>query len=275
MSKKPAPNPTRIVLPSRQVNVQSAGVKLEYPVARFPIPIPGPQEFAPVWFYSALSWLGKSYYDARGVRQSFSSYLAGSDVDPYKSLGSTRLFLIVWTGNGFNLTVAQDASSTAPLTGGTNYPNTDQGIAQMYAALSASPVSSSVKFCYIPGRLFSDVEVTAFAARAASLGTGYDQATGLRSIVLGSAVAQVVPLDDFMITHNEQIYDDTPTIVPIVTSLVYDITQNDQMNAKTFNLPTYYTRDQVSAGNYYVSNAGNQTATFQGGLDTSTRTPRP
>lgn len=213
---------------------------------------------------TALSWLGKTYYDASNGRQSFNSYMAGSDVDPYQSLGATRLFLIISTGNGFEMTLAENTSSNAPTTGGTNYPNTDAGITQMYSDLSASPIFSSVNYCYIPARLFSDYDVSAFAA-AANLDSGYDPATGLRAIVMGSAVAQAVPLDDFLNTHNEQIYDDSPKIVPLFTALVYDVTQNNQMNAKTFNLPTYYTRDQVSPGNYYVSNAGDQTATFQGG----------
>ncbi len=264
MSKRLSPSPNRVVLPASGQNVTEAAATLRYPGIRFPLPVSGPQNFAPVWFYSALSWLGKTYYDASNGRQSFNSYMAGSDVDPYQSLGATRLFLIISTGNGFEMTLAQNTSSNAPTTGGTNYPNTDAGITQMYSDLSASPIFSSVNYCYIPARLFSDYDVSAFAA-AANLDSGYDPATGLRAIVMGSAVAQAVPLDDFLNTHNEQIYDDSPKIVPLFTALVYDVTQNNQMNAKTFNLPTYYTRDQVSPGNYYVSNAGDQTATFQGG----------
>ena len=72
-------------------------------------------------------------------------------------------------------------------------------------------------------------------------------------------------------------------IVPIVTALVYDVTQNNALGATTFNLPVYYTRDQVSSGNYYVNKLGwtgtvagetvhyGQTAAFPGDLDTRTR----
>ena len=64
------------------------------------IPFPRVQQWAPAWFYSALNWLGKMYYDANNVAQIFSSYMAGSDVDPYEHIGSTRLFLIVRIGEG-------------------------------------------------------------------------------------------------------------------------------------------------------------------------------
>lgn len=106
--------------------------------------------------------------------------------------------------------------------------------------------------------------------------SGYDPSTGIRIIVQGSAIAQVVPLADFVATHNEQIYDEDPQIVPIVTALVYDVTQNNTLGATTFALPVYYTRDQIS-GTYYVNklattttvnaasvNCG-QTALFPGG----------
>ena len=49
-------------------------------------------KWAPAWFYSALGWLGKSYYDGSNTERSFAAYLAGSNVDPYQKLGSTRLF---------------------------------------------------------------------------------------------------------------------------------------------------------------------------------------
>ncbi len=121
-------------------------------VAKFPLR-PLAQSWAPAWFYSALNWLGNSYYDASNVQQSFSLYMAGSDVDPYSRLGSTRLFMIFSTRETFRLTLAADVNSSAPSSGGTTYPNTDEGITQMYTALSASPIFSSVRYCYIPGRL--------------------------------------------------------------------------------------------------------------------------
>ena len=71
--------------------------------------------------------------------------------------------------------------------------------------------------------------------------------------MLGSAVSQIVPLDDFLKTHNEQIYDDSPAIVPFSSGLVYDVSQYNAIGATTFVLPVYYARDQVSSGNYYVS----------------------
>jgi len=64
----------------------------------------------------------------------------------------------------------------------------------------------------------------------ASLKGGYDPATGLREMVLGSAVTQVVPLATFETTSNTQIYNPSPVIVPIKTSLVYDITENNAMS---------------------------------------------
>lgn len=222
-------------------------------------PVQGPQEWAPAWFYSALNWLGKSYYDASFVRQSFSTYMVGSDVDPYAKLGSTRLFVISFLRESFWLSLATDVDSDAPLTLGTAYPNTDAGIRQMYVDLSASPIFSSVKFCYIPGRLGSDLgaNVPGIAATAIStLRSGYDPASGLRVLVLGSAVAQAVPLDDFLKTHNEQIYDEDPLIVPVVSALVYDVTQNNALGATTFGLPVFYSREQVSPGNYYVNKLG-------------------
>jgi hypothetical protein len=224
-----------------------------------PLPYPWPrlQQWAPAWFYSALHWLGKSYYDASNVQQTFNQYVAGSDVDPYARLGSTRLFVIYRTDDVFSLTLAADAQSDAPATGGTQYPNTDEGIGQMYLALSASAIFDSIKYCYIPGRIGSDLDPTPATFAAASsldgLAVGYDPATGLRAVVLGSAVAQVVPLDDFLTTHNEQIYNDSPAIVPVVDALVYDVTQYNQPGATTFLLPVFYTRDQVSPQNYYVS----------------------
>ncbi len=275
MDIKPEATANTIVLPAPSQEVQTLPPR--FIVGQLPVTLV--QSWAPAWFYSALNWLGKSYYDASNVQQSFNDYMVGSDVDPYSSLGSTRLFVITKLQEIFQLTLASDSSSNAPLSGGTTYPNTDEGILQMYQALSASPIFSSVNYCYVPGRLAADVNPDAFAtfAVAEGLESGYDTASGLRTIVLGSAVSQVVPLDDFLQTQNEQIYDDSPVIVPLVTALVYDLTQYNTVGATTFLLPVYYTRDQVSPATYYVSRLGStttvagqtancgQTALFPGG----------
>ena len=260
MDKSSAPNVNKIVLPAPQLAVQPPPLRY---VAE-PFPRLTLQQWAPAWFYSALNWLGKSYYDASNVQQSFNLYMVGSDVDPYAQLGSTRLFVITQLQEVYSLTLAADANSLAPTSGGTIYPNTDEGIAQMYIALSTNPIFSAVQYCYIPGRVGPDLNPTpanpTFASSFLSgFESGYDPATGLRTIVLGSAVSQVVPLDDFLETHNEQIFNDDPTIVPFVTALVYDVTQNNAMGATTFVLPTFYTRDQVSRGSYYVSKFGSST----------------
>ena len=248
----------KIVLPAPTPIVEKP---LPLPIFGEPILHPLPLlQWAPAWFYSALSWLGKSWYDASNTQQSFNTYLVGSDVDPYAQLGSTRLFLIRKVREAsFELSLAANADSTAPLsqTTGTLYPNTDVGIRDLYVALSQSSIFSAVNFCYIPGRLGADLNPTpanpTFAAVPATLQSGYDPATGLRTIVIGSAVSQVVPLNDFLGTHNEQIYNDQPAIVPLVDALVYDVTQNNQLGATTFFLPTYYAHDQVTSGNFYVS----------------------
>ncbi|MGH3576155.1 MAG: hypothetical protein ACRDU0_01140, partial [Mycobacterium sp.] len=146
--------------------------------------------------------------------------------------------------------MAADTNSLARTTGGEWYANTDEGIRQMYLDLSASPVFAALKYCYIPGQIGPYFNPD---SNEATLRSGYDPATGLRLVVLGSAVSQVVPLDDFMATHNEQIYDDSPIIVPIVTALVYDVTQFNSLGATTFVLPVYYTRDQLATGDFYVS----------------------
>jgi hypothetical protein len=203
------------------------------------------QQWAPAWFYSALYWLGERYVDANGAEQSFSPYLIGSDVDPYQQLGSTRLFVILGSSDGFFLSVAQDVNSTAPLEGPTLYQATDDGILALYNALAASAIFASVKYCYIPGRV-----ATSSFANEEGIGAGYDPSTGIRVILEGSAVAQIVPLGDFKATQNEQIYDPDPQIVPIASSLVYDVTQNNALGAATFALPVYYARDLVNGTDY-------------------------
>jgi hypothetical protein len=50
-------------------------------------------------------------------------------------------------------------------------------------------------------------------------------------------------------------------IVPLVTALVYDVTQHNTLGATTFALPTFYTRDRIATGTDYVSKLG-QTALF-------------
>src|ERR1051325_341410 len=70
------------------------------------IPIQRLQQWAPAWFYSALNWLGKTYYDANNSAQSFNTYMAGSDVHRYGEIGWTRLFLILSAGGSFRLSIA-------------------------------------------------------------------------------------------------------------------------------------------------------------------------
>lgn len=255
MTKVSHTSVNRIVVPAPAPSIQPILPKF---VGGGPFPIPRLQSWAPAWFYSALNWLGKSYLDANNVPQSFCPYLAGSDVNPYTHLGATRLFMIFSLRDTFRLTIAPDANTTTPASGGASYPNTDAGITQMYMDLSASPIFATVKYCYIPGRLGPDlnpnVDESSFAVLTPSgLETGYDPTTGLRSVVLGSAVSQIVPIEDFTKTHNEQIYNDSPAIVPFVTALVYDVTQYNTPGATTFVLPVLFTRDQVSPGNYYVN----------------------
>jgi hypothetical protein len=251
------PNVSGIVRPAPKGSVLSASEKLIGQRIRIPLR----QQWAPAWFYSALNWLGKTYYDANNVPQRFNLYMAGSDVDPYAEIGSTRLFLIISLREGFRLSIAPDADSIAAASQGTSYPNTDEGIREMYLALMASPVFPQLKYCYVPGRIGPDLDP---GIGDGGLENGYDPASGLRTVVLGSAVSQVVPLDDFIKTNNEQIYNPTPTIVPLVAALVYDTTQHNTLGATTFTLPTFYTRDRIAAGTDYVSKLG-QTALFAGG----------
>jgi hypothetical protein len=251
-------NGSKIALPAPNDQVPGTGGQL---IGRkFPVPIPLPQLWAPAWFYSALNWLGQTYVDANNVEQSFNIFMAGSDVDPYQHIGSTRLFLVIRLGEGFRLSVAPDADSPASAAEGTTYAGTDEGIREMYTELASSPVFENLKYCYVPGRISFDLD----PRRGEGIQNGYDPATGLRAVVLGSAVSQVVPLDDFIKTHNEQVYNPSPAIVPLVTALVYDVTQHNALGATTFTLPAFYTRDRIAAGTEYVSKLG-QTALFAGG----------
>lgn len=280
MAKKPrkiadAANAEAAVEPTAatppEIITKEAGV-----LERIPIRSPGPifrpilEQSAPAWFYSALSWLGQSYFDASNTQRGFTTYLAGADVDPYRELGSTRLFVIEALRGEFFLSIAPDADSDAQL-GGQNrtyYPRTDAGVLQMYQDLAASEVFSSVTHCYVPGRvdLAPDLE-----NQLTSRLVGYDPASGLRRILLGSAIAQVVPIGDFAQVHNEQVYDANPAIVPLATSLVYDVTTNNEVGATTFVLPIAYVVDQATVGQFAANRFGatsspdNQTLAFDYG----------
>ena len=83
MDKSSAPNVNKIVLPAPQLAVQPPPLRY---VAE-PFPRLTLQQWAPAWFYSALNWLGKSYYDASNVQQSFNLYMVGSDVRSLYVLG--------------------------------------------------------------------------------------------------------------------------------------------------------------------------------------------
>jgi hypothetical protein len=212
------------------------------------------RKWAPAGFYSAPSWLGQTYYDASNAQRSFNIYLAGADVDPYRRLGSTRLFLIKYQRNEFFLSIAPDADSDAPLTGDLQfYPRTDAGILQMYEDLAASDIFPLATHCYVPGKV--DLAPSLQDQLSEKL-VGYDPATGLRRILLGSAIAQVVPLGDFTQVHNEQVYDESPVIVPLATSLVYDVTANNSVGAATFVLPVAYVVDQATQGQFAVNRFG-------------------
>jgi len=232
------------------------------------------EHYAPAWFYSALNWLGLSFQDASGAQRTFAGFMIGADVDPYHSLGTTRLFYVARVpGAGYEMSVAADTNSTASLTDTTAYDASDVGILAMYQALAASPVFASVTYCAVPTLA---TELTFADVGSPVIRSGYDPSTGIRVIVEGTAAVQVVPLGDFQAGHNEQVYDDDPQIVPLVSALVYDITQYNSLDATTFVLPVYYSRDQIG-GDYYVSRQGTtttangasvtcgQTAVFPGG----------
>ena len=72
MTNQPVRGVSRIVLPAAQPTTQPL------PLTYKPLPYPWPrlQQWAPAWFYSALHWLGKSYYDASNVQQTFNQYVA-------------------------------------------------------------------------------------------------------------------------------------------------------------------------------------------------------
>ena len=229
-----------------------------------PTPLPvSTGTWAPMWFYSGLFALGTFFSGPDGAEQSFGLVLAGSDVDPYSSLGATRLFTVTRAGDVFSLGLSPDGSSPAPFGGSGQFPVTDQGISELYATLQASQAFAAAKFAYVAGgnaRLTPSIGVF-----SAPLAGGYDPATGLRSMVLGSAVAQIVPLATFEATSNTQVYDPSPLIVPVMTSLVYDIGESNTAGATTFSLPVVYTLDQVSSGVFYVNKMAGPTVVNAGG----------
>ena len=213
------------------------------------------RQWAPAWFYSALCWLGKGYTDAANTQRGFGTVLAGANVDPYRKLGATRLFVIQSLREEFRLTIAADVDSDATPGGDGSqiYQRTDADILQMYQDLAASPIFAAVTHVYIPGRV--DL-APALLDKLTSRTSGYDPASGLRRILMGSAIAQVVPLGDFTQVHNEQVYDESPAIVPLATSLVYDVTTNNAVGATTFVLPVAYVVDQATIGQYAVNRFG-------------------
>lgn len=259
---------SQIVSSARLVERLGPGGPGRGPIKRFPA-----QQWAPAWFFSALNWLGKPFIDGNDTGQQFGLSLFGSDVDPYAQLGSTRLFVIKYLDGALTLQIATAVDSTALTPAVTRYPMTDAGVTSLYNDLATSPVFAAVRYAYIPGR---SAAVFAGTAALPSLSSGYDPASGLRVIVDGSAVVQAVPLADFMGGYNEQVYDEDPQIVPIVSSLVYDVTQNNTLGARTFSLPVFYSRDSIS-GAFYVNKFAaaamvngaavqcGQTAVFQGG----------
>ena len=133
---KRVPGVNKLVVPAPVLRARPAPSKISHGPRK-----PGPQVWAPAWFYSALHWLGKSYYDANNVQQRFNAYIAGSNVDPYAQLGATRLFLIFGIRDGFRLSIAPDLDAPAPSDEGQQYANTDEGIREMYLALTEAKCS--------------------------------------------------------------------------------------------------------------------------------------
>ena len=267
MASKTQEDAVKIVVPidkQTETTVSNQATNLGKATLHTPIKIGTPiaRAWAPAWFYSALSWLGQSYYDAANTQQTFNIFLAGANVDPYRRLGATRLFVIVFERDEFFLSIAPDVDSDAPLTGDSLkiYPRTDAGILSMYTDLAASDIFPFVTHCYVPGKVGFSPKLQ---EQLASKLVGYDPASGLRRILLGSAIAQVVPVGEFSQTYNQQVYDESPTIVPLATSLVYDVTTNNTIGAKTFVLPTAYVVDQATPGQFAVNRFGGTKTTQQ------------
>ena len=216
---------------------------------------------APVWLYSALALLGGTFTASDGSTQAFGSVVCGSDVDPYAELGAARLFCIGRSSAGFTLGVSPDSSSPAPVSGSGSFPDTDQGIMELFTILVQAPAFAAAKYAYIPGGRPG----AAVSAGGLPLSGGYDPATGLREMVLGSAVTQVVPLATFEASSNTQVYNPSPVIVPVMTSLVYDITENNTSGSTTYTLPVAYVLDQVTPGTIYVNKMAGPTIVNAGG----------
>jgi hypothetical protein len=271
MAEPPVPSINKIVAPatSPPANAPPSWYRGS------PAPRLANRSWAPVWFYSALGFLNTEYIAADGSLESFGPVLGGSSVDPYVKLGATRLFLVIATDDTFTLTIASDLNSNAARGGGTAYPKSDAGITAMYTALAASSIFSSVNYCYVPGAPPLVDEAGVIGRFPGILPGGYDPATGLRNMVMGSAVSQAVPLDTFLETSNAQVYDAEPRIVPLYASLVYDVTQNNELGDTTFMLPAVYTKDQVSSGSYYINKLAGPTVVFDGGpgFDAASATP--
>ncbi len=258
------PSVNQIVLPAPNASAQRINPSL------FGIGLPRflPQQWAPAWFYSALNWLGKTYYDANNVpQQSFNIYMAGSDVDPYAQIGSTRLFLII-------LRRRPDSASRSHPTATRRHPEPTAPAIPTPTKASArctwrwpparsSPASSSAT-CPAASESISIRPLPRFRVTCVE----QHPAERLRSRhrpprcwSLDRPCRRWCPLDDFIKTHNEQIYNPSPVIVPLVAALVYDLTKYNSLGATTFTLPTFYTRDRVAAGTDYVSKLG-QTVLF-------------
>ena len=219
------------------------------------------------------------------VRQSFNPYMIGSDVDPYRSLGLTRLFIVFFRNDHYYLQVASGVNTSASfsLFGAQVYPRNADGILRMYQQLANSSVFPQIKYCYIPGSVIGATphNATNLVPTAQSNETlpsvplpfenaGYDSDTGIRVVATGSAIAQVVPVAHYLSTQTEQVYSPDPTIIPVANSLVYNISANPESN--TLFLPFIYTLDSPLQSDYFVTrNAidqtlrGGQTALFSGG----------
>ena len=65
-------------------------------------------------------------------------------------------------------------------------------------------------------------------------------------------------------------HNPTPQIVPLATSLVYDVTTNNSIGAKTFVLPIVYVVDQAMPGQFAVNRFGATQAPAQGATSPGT-----
>jgi hypothetical protein len=95
-------------------------------------------QFALACFYIALNWLGNKSCEPNNVSQRFNTYMADCDVDPHTQIGSTRLSLIIRTGDQFRLAIAPDVDSKAASADGDLYSNPGRGFAR---CTSRSPIA--------------------------------------------------------------------------------------------------------------------------------------